>query len=290
MISEQMSKLLAAGLFALLVFDPASAPAAASRPKVAVVAFGLFGDQSVFESEAKSAARITARRFGGSPVIVRANTKSRSNATVGTLATALGSAAKEINAENDILLLILTSHGSPTGLTVKTGYRQETLPPSRLAAVLNHAGVRHRIVIISACYSGIFVHPLADADTLVITAADADHRSFGLKYGAEWTYFGDAFFNTAMRRTTNLKNAFALARAIIRKRELRTGFGPSNPQMAGGENIERLLDSTASTTLPPISGRRSRLTQQVSAVSCSLTRRCGSVSHAGPSDCTDARG
>jgi tetratricopeptide (TPR) repeat protein len=101
--------------------------------------------------------------------------------------------------------------------------------------------VRHRVVIISACYSGVFVRPLADPDTLIITAADADHSSFGCKNGNDWTYFGDAFFNTALRRASTLHDAFVLASSLIRKRERQRGLTPSNPQMAGGENIEHLL-------------------------------------------------
>jgi Peptidase C13 family len=242
MISGSL-KLVGRGLFALLLaFVPASVSLAAeSSPKVAVVAFGLFGDQSVFESEAKGAAGIVASRFGGSPVIVRANTRSRSDATVETLAAALKSAAKEIDVEKDVLLLILTSHGSPAGLAVKAGRREETLSPSNLVAMLNDAGVRHRVVIVSACYSGIFIPRLADADTLVITAADSNHSSFGCQDRAKWTYFGEAFFNSALRRTMNLRDAFALAQVFVRKRELQHHFIPSNPQIAGGENIEHLL-------------------------------------------------
>jgi hypothetical protein len=242
MISGDVSKRLAAALFALVVFVPAFAAwSAESGPKLAVVAFGLFGDQSVFESEANGAAQILADRFGGGPVIVRANTRSRSDATVETLATALDSAAKGMDAENDVLALVLTSHGSRAGLVVKADGREDTLWPQILAAMLNHAGVRHRVVIISACYSGVFIPVLANADTLVITAADATHTSFGCQDGAQWTYFGDAFFNTAMRLTTNLRDAFDLARTLVRERELRNGFDPSNPQMAGGENIEQRL-------------------------------------------------
>jgi hypothetical protein len=245
MISESFSKQLAAALFAFLALVPAfAARSAESGPKVAVVAFGLFGDQSVFESEAKGAARIVAERFGGNPVIVRANTRSESDATVEALATALDSAAKEIDAENDILALILTSHGTKAGLVVRADGREDTLWPQILGAMLDHAGVRHRVVIISACYSGVFIPLLANPDTLVITAADADHTSFGCQDGAQWTYFGDAFFNTAMRRTTNLRDAFDLARALVRERELFDGFVPSNPQMAGGENIAHRLKSS----------------------------------------------
>ena len=111
--------------------------------------------------------------------------------------------------------------------------------------MLGSAGVRHRIVIISACYSGVFLRPLANDDTLVITAADSKHSSFGCQDKVKWTYFGDAFFNTALRRTADLRQAFNEARAIVRQRELHYHLVPSNPQIAGGKNIDALLGETA---------------------------------------------
>jgi tetratricopeptide (TPR) repeat protein len=214
-------------------------------PKVNVVAFGLYGDQNVFESEAKGAARIIADRFGASSPIVRANTKSREDATRESLAATLQLAAKAMDPQNDILFVILTSHGSQAGLEVKTGTRDETLSPLNLVTALDELPVRHRVVIISACYSGVFLRPLADPDTLVITAADADHSSFGCKNGNEWTYFGDALFNTALRRTSDLRDAFSRASSLVRKHERQRGLTPSNPQMAGGENIEHMLKGEA---------------------------------------------
>jgi len=244
-IRDASAALLLAVLFA---FVPAAhAPAAEPKPQVKIVAFGLFGDQDVFESEAKGAAEIASSRFGGSGAIVRFNTKTRADATAQTLAAALQSAAMGMDAERDILFVILTSHGSPAGVAVKTPSEQATLSPLDLFTMLDATHVRHRIVIISACYSGVFVPPLADPDTLVITAADAHHPSFGCQNGVAWTYFGDAFFNMALRRTPNLKQAFALASVAVRKRETQMHYEPSNPQMAGGENIERVLsgDSAA---------------------------------------------
>jgi hypothetical protein len=149
MAFANVSKWLATVLLALLAGG--AALAAEPGPKVAVVAFGLFGDQSVFESEAKGAAKIVASRFGGGPVIVRANTKTRSDATPESLTAALDSAAREIDAENDVLMLILTSHGSRSGLVVKAGAREGMLSPALLAVMLNQSGVRHRVVISSAC-------------------------------------------------------------------------------------------------------------------------------------------
>jgi len=54
-------------------------------------------------------------------------------------------------------------------------------------------------------------------------AADADHSSFGC--GAQWTYFGGAFFISSMRRTANLRQPYVGAGAGA-KRELRNGFPP----------------------------------------------------------------
>jgi hypothetical protein len=45
---------------------------------------------------------------------------------------------------------------------------------------------------------------------------------------------GDAFFNAALRRANSLKGAFRMARSLVLRRELREGFEPSRPQMAGG--------------------------------------------------------
>jgi hypothetical protein len=228
---------------AFLTFAPmfAAVHAAEGFRKVTVVSFGLFGDQGVFRREATSAAQIAASRFGGGPVVVKFNTKTGGRATVEALAATLQAAAKKMNGERDILFLILTSHGSRDGLAVTAGQLAELITPSNLAKMLDGTGVRHKVVIISACYSGVFLPGLANADTLVITAADANHASFGCEDKAKWTYFGDAFFNVALRKTKSLKDAFRLARSLVSKRERRQGFDPSHPQMAGGANVEPLL-------------------------------------------------
>src|ERR671931_2677928 len=238
-ISRVSGALFAGSLAFTLIL--AAVHAAEDQRKITVVSFGLFGDQGVFRREATGAAQIVANRFGADPVVVRYNTKTGGNATVKTLATTLQAESKKMNGESDILFLILTSHGSRDGLAVVAGRLAETLKPSSLSEMLGRTGGRNKVVIISACYSGVFIPRLADADTLVITAADANHPSFGCEDKAKWTYFGDAFFNTALRRSNNLKDAFLMARSLVSRRELREGFEPSHPQMAGGGKVQPLL-------------------------------------------------
>src|SRR5262249_48735426 len=78
-----------------------------------------------------------------------------------SLAATLQATAKNMDDANDVLFIVLTSHGSPDGLAVVAGRRQETLTPVRLADMLNATHVRYRAVVISACYSGVFIPRLA---------------------------------------------------------------------------------------------------------------------------------
>jgi hypothetical protein len=244
MIMKFWIRRLGALLIALVLAVASSASlvhAAENARKVSVVSFGLFGDQGVFESEATGAAKIVAGRFGSGPIDVQYNSKRGGAATIEGLAKSLQAAANGMDAENDVLFLILTSHGSPDGLAVKAGRLVQTLTPSNLAGMLARTGVRHKVVVISACYSGVFIPRLANPNMLVITAADADHPSFGCRDKAKWTYFGDAFFNVALRQGGSLRDAFLAAQTLVRKRERRERIEPSNPLMAGGANVEQLL-------------------------------------------------
>jgi Peptidase C13 family len=248
MINKLIKKVFAAGVLApVLLFAFALIPAGAS-PKVTVLAFGLFGAQSVFDSEAKGAADIVAHQLDANAVVVRTNTKRRGNVTIASIENELQTAAGQMDHENDLLVLILTSHGSQAGVAVQAGRREETLSPAALAGMLGRTGVQHRIVVISACYSGVFVRPLVNDDTLVITAADFDHSSFGCQDKVKWTYFGDAFFNRALRHTADLRSAFATARNLISVRESQEKLVPSNPQIAGGKNIDIMLAERRSPT------------------------------------------
>jgi Peptidase C13 family len=235
---------LLAAFLALVLTVGASFPLACAEdaPKIAVVSFGLFGDQGVFRSEATGAAQIVAGRFQTSSMDVQYNSRKGGSATIEALAKSLQVAASRLDAEKDILFVILTSHGAPEGLAVvRAGRFTQVLTPSVLAEMLAKTGVRHKVVVISACYSGVFIPRLANPDVLVITAADSNHPSFGCQDKARWTYFGDAFFNVALRKAASLKDAYLEARTLIRKRELRERFDPSNPLMAGGANVQPLL-------------------------------------------------
>jgi Peptidase C13 family len=209
---------------------------------VYILSFGLWGPQSVFESEARGAARILEANFGAKGrVIVRSNTKSRSDATPATILAASRAVGKVIDPQEDVVVLVLTSHGGPDGIGVISRAGKWLMTPAHVEALLNETRARYRVVIVSACYSGIFARALANDRTLVITAAAANKPSFGCQDGATWTYFGDAFFNKALRKEKRLDVAFEKARALVTAREEQEEFDPSNPQIAGGGAVLPLL-------------------------------------------------
>jgi Peptidase C13 family len=206
-----------------------------------IVSFGLFGGDSVFESEARGAAQILSERLPKAQSLVSFNTKRGGRATPPRLLATLKAAGAAMDPEEDVLVLALTSHGTRHGLAVMAGRRSGVISPRKLRTMLDASGARYRIVIISACYSGVFIPVLANPSTLVITAAAADRPSFGCEDGATWTYFGDAFYNQALRRHGSLNAAFAEAKRLVTDRERRESFEPSEPQIAGGALVLRLL-------------------------------------------------
>ncbi len=237
-----------AGLILAVSLPSFAAAAEPARPaggaKAAVVALALWSDP-VFASEARGAAAVLAKRYGGGgPVVVRANTRSAMVNGAGGIAAALRLATRGVDPARDVLILLLTSHGSPDGIADKGGNRIGLLPPDDLKSLLDASPFRHKLLVVSACFAGTYT-ALAGPDTLVITAADSTHPSFGCQPEAHWTYFGDALFNQALRHDASLTQAFADARAIVAAREAAQGFAPSNPQMAGGEDVLPLLDGPA---------------------------------------------
>ncbi len=220
--------------------------AGAPRPRVHVVSVAMWGSNSLFKREAVGAADALSEFFGqrGQHIVI-ANTLTRSVGRVVDLKNTLAGLESTIDRDEDVLVLFMTSHGNADGIAVETfdQNRISMLTPGRLAGILTASKIRHRIVIISACYSGVFADLIADDATMVITAADARHSSFGCSDDniGTYTYFGEAFFGVALKHTRDVDAAFAEARDLVSARERAEGLIPSNPQMQGGAAVRAQL-------------------------------------------------
>jgi hypothetical protein len=156
--------------------------------------------------------------------------------------TAVRAVARVMDREEDILLLFMTSHGSSDGLALSLrGAVYGDLSPTQVAEVLDREHIKNRLIIVSACYSGVFVKPLANEHTIILTAADESSTSFGCSNDRDWTYFGDALFNHGLDGSNTLEEAFARARSLIGEWETRDKLTPSNPQAQFGPALEQKL-------------------------------------------------
>jgi hypothetical protein len=136
-----------------------------------------------------------------------------------------------MNKDEDVLILLMTSHGDHRGFALQIpGKAPIDLTPQQVTATLDFEGIKNRVVIISACFSGMFLPPLANDETIVITAADANNTSFGCAPERDWTYFGDALFQQSLKPGTDFQHAFEHARILIQGWELMDHATPSNPQ------------------------------------------------------------
>lgn len=216
-------------------------------PELFFLGVAGYGEQDVFQREVLAVGKHFDTRFqtAGRGVLLINNPASvleRPVASVTAMRRALKAIGQRMNPE-DVLFLFMTSHGSEKhrfDLSLWP-YRFDDLTPQGLRQMLDEAGIRYRVVVVSACYSGGFVQPLSNPDTLVITAARADRNSHGCSHEAEWTFFGKAYFVEALAQTTSFTEAFMLAREKVAEREKAEGLEASEPQMAVGERIAAAL-------------------------------------------------
>ena len=226
---------------------------APQRPDVVDVyglVFAPYADEEVFLRESSMVARVLAERFDAAGRVLQlvnnpASSDSLPWATPLNLRRAIEALAARMDRENDLLVVYLTSHGaSDYRLAAAHGPLQmDSVSPGELREALDKAGIRNRVIAISACYSGGWTGPLAGDSTLVMTAADATHTSYGCGRLSELTFFGRAVFDEQLRKTRSFEQAFAAAVPLIRQREIDAGKpdGFSNPQISVGEKIRPVL-------------------------------------------------
>jgi len=222
-------------------------PSTPGQPRLYFVGFAGWGTQAVFKREVLAVRQLFDTQYataGRSLILVNHWTTLADTPMANSmnLDRALRHIGRLMNKDEDILFLFMTSHGMKGRFAVEmTGFGFKDLTPGWLRGALDRSGIRNRVVVVSACHSGSFVPALAEPNTLVIAAAHADRTSFGCDDRREWTYFGDAFFNRALRQERSFERAFERARHLIGRWETKDKLVPSLPQIAGGEALRARL-------------------------------------------------
>lgn len=224
-------------------------------PRLFFVGFAGYGPEAVFKREVLAVRALFDARFGtGGRSLVLVNHATTLDAIAlaspANLDRALHHIGGLMSRNKDVLFLFLTSHGRKDLLAVEMpGFGLDDLTPASLKAMLDRSGIKNRVIVLSACHSGSFVPALADPTTLVMTAAHADRTSFGCEDRREWTYFGDAFFNRALRRESSFERAFDRARRLISRWEKTERLEQSLPQIAGGDGLRQRIEEIAGRTM-----------------------------------------
>ena len=223
-----------------------------NRPGVVdvyVVSIGLDSDP-VFGREASEAAKVISRRYGavGRTIFLTAGADDKS---VGTpqgsppnLAITLAAVAGKMNLKEDVLILFATTHGDPVaGLAYRDGTNGVgMIAPKRMEVLLDGLGFERRMILLSACFAGVFIPNLTTENSIIVTAASSKRSSFGCAPGNDWTFFGDALINNALRKNQSFEKATDEAVALISKWETDLKLVPSRPQVFVGDKAKIWLE------------------------------------------------
>jgi hypothetical protein len=212
-----------------------------------VVSIALDSD-AVFGREARVAGEVLGRRYGalGRTIVLAGSDGAAPSAlprgTPETLAIVLARIAELIDEREDAIILFTTGHGATVGLYYNDGDNGYGLiSPNRMATMLDGLGLRNRLLIFNACYSGVFVPRLQSDTTAIVTAASLDRTSFGCVAENDWTFFGDAMINHGLRTAQPLAAAFAEANLLVAGWETQMRVRPSQPQVFIGAGTVRWL-------------------------------------------------
>ena len=136
-------------------------------------------------------------------------------------------------------LLYFTSHGAPNAMVFGIAPR---MTPDMMANIVRSAcGTRPTVVIVSACYSGIFVNALAASNRMVLTAASRERTSFGCGADETYPWFDGCIIETLPTASDFLALAAGTRACVARKEAALGATPPSDPQMFVGADMQLRL-------------------------------------------------
>jgi len=141
-----------------------------------------------------------------------------------------------------------TSHGAP-GAGLVLAATHEVLDPAALdAALAEGCGTAPTVVVISACFSGLYARaPMTRPNRIVLTAARPDRTSFGCGAGYTYTVY-DRCLLDALGGGGTWRQAYAAIRRCVSAVERQGRFEPSEPQAWFGPAVGDLALPTVAGT------------------------------------------
>lgn len=249
-----------AGLAALLLLVAPSAPAAIASPFADWTAVFVAGDwranngapTEAFDNARRDAAAAFQRAGFSAQNISQFSVRPARYPAARPLASTPSAIDAALRAQASRAtggcLVYFTSHGDPRGLQLG----ERILTPRQMAVMIDRScAKRPTVVIVSACFSGVFLPALAAPHRLVLTAARADRSSFGCTESDQYPFF-DACLLETLPIASDFADLGRRARGCVDRRERAEGLTPaSEPQMQIGAGLQPLLPLQTFTAVPP---------------------------------------
>ena len=141
---------------------------------------------------------------------------------------------------NEGCLIYLTGHGAPEGLAMSAETPTMFVRPTRMESMLNACAKRPTVLVVSACYSGVYLRPgITRPERIVMTASAADLTSFGCSNNNRYTFFDQCFLE-AWPGQTQWGRLADDVRDCVRETERNKGFPASKPQFFFGVGLREL--------------------------------------------------
>jgi hypothetical protein len=137
-------------------------------------------------------------------------------------------------------LVYLTGHGAPEGIALSADSPTVYVRTTRMESMLNSCSGHPTVLIISACFSGIYMKPgITRAERVVMTASASDLPSFGCSNNLKYTFFDQCFMD-ALPRNSNWGALGDDINKCVRQTESRSAFPASKPQFFFGPGMREL--------------------------------------------------
>jgi Peptidase C13 family len=226
-------------------------PKGGRAPRIFIVSIAAGGSQAIFGREAEAMRDLFVRRLGKTAPGLLLSNGAAHHARVplanrDNLSATLNAIGQRFDPARDLLIVYLTAHGGPnaalqTDLPDMFGLKDIDAP--FLADSLAKAKIARRIVIVSACFSGTWIGPLASPDTIVLTASSATRTSFGCDDRRQYTVFGAALLEGSLGQGASWSQAFARLQLEIGELESSIGIQPSLPMASVGARMETVWNA-----------------------------------------------
>jgi hypothetical protein len=145
--------------------------------------------------------------------------------------------------KGDACLVHLTSHGTRQGFFLRGA---PGITPARLNSILERScGEQPTVVLISACYSGVFLdRVMLKPNRIILTAAAEDRTSFGCSSENQYTYW-DGCLIDSFTQSDNWAVLYGSIKRCVETKEAQKRFTPSLPRAYFGEAIANLRTPAA---------------------------------------------